>query len=806
MMNRYICMHGHFYQPPRENPWLEEIEMQDSAAPYHDWNERIAAECYEPNAASRILDREKKIIGIVNNYSRMSFDFGPSLMSWIKKKKPEVYEAIVEADRISAENFGGHGSAIAQVYNHMIMPLADRRDKLTQVKWGMRDFRSHFGRLPEGMWLPETAVDTQTLEVLAGEGIRFTILSPHQAGRIRRIGEKDWIDVRGGKINPRMPYLCNLPSGKSINLFFYDGAISHELSFGMLLNDGKTFADRLIGGFTGEDIPQLVHTAIDGETYGHHRRFGDMALAFCLHYVETNRLARLTNHGEYLEKFPPSFEVEILENSSWSCSHGVERWRDNCGCNTGLHPGWNQSWRAPLRAAMDWLRENITPLYERELSLIFKDPWLARDDYIDVILDRSEKNVERYLDAHVAHSLSPEEKIRAMKLLEMQRAVMLMYTSCGWFFDDISGIETIQILRYAARAMQLAEDVGGVKLEPEFLKLLSKAKSNVQELENGAIIYETFVKPVQIDLLDVGVHYAISSLFYDYPRRAEVYCYMAENLKQGKIEAGRLRLITGQARITSRVVLSGSVVSYAVLHLGDHNLSSGVRENMGEEAFLKMESEIRAVFERGDIPGVIRKIDRYFGEKTYTLGDLFRDEQRKVLTEILKPTINEIEDALNQTYENYYPVMKIMNEMNLPLPEAFSVIGQLILNNRIQSLLDEDRVDIEELRRAVEDIKRFSFTVYKRDIGYTAGRKVTLLMEELSKNPDDLELIGSITSILEVIRSLTVELNLWRAQNLYFNLCERYQTISKLGNGEKRAEEWLRGFARLGEQLSVRCT
>lgn len=798
-------MHGHFYQPPRENPWLEEIEMQDSAAPYHDWNERIAAECYEPNAASRILDHEKQIIGIVNNYAKISFDFGPSLISWIKKKKPEVYEAIVEADRISAESFGGHGSALAQVYNHMIMPLADRRDKLTQIKWGIRDFRSHFGRLPEGMWLPETAVDTQTLEVLGEEGIRFTILSPHQAGRIRRLGEKDWIDVRGGKINPRMPYLFNLPSGKSINLFFYDGAISHELSFGRLLSDGKTFADRLIGGFTGEDVPQLVHTAIDGETYGHHRRFGDMALAFCLHYVETNKLARLTNHGEYLERFPPSYEVEILENSSWSCSHGVERWRENCGCNTGLHPGWNQRWRAPLRAAIDWLRKSITPLYERELSLILKDPWIARDDYIDVILDRSEENVNRYLDTHAAHSLSPEEKTKALKLLEMQRAAMLMYTSCGWFFDDISGIETIQILRYAARTIQLAEDAGGLRLEKEFQRLLSKAKSNVPELENGVNVYEKYVKPGQIDLHDVGVHYAISSLFHDYPRKAEIYCYMAENLKQGKIEAGRLKLVTGQVRITSRVVLSGSVSSYAVLHLGDHNISSGVREDIGEKDFLKMESEIREVFERGDIPGVIRKIDRYFGEKTYTLSDLFRDEQRKVLTQILRPTINEIENALNQTYENYYPIMKIMNEMNLPLPEAFSVIGQLILNTRIQSLLEEDRIELEELKRAVEEIKRFSFTIYKRDIGYAATIKITLLMEELSANPDDVELIKTITSILEVVRSLTVELNLWKAQNLYFNLCERYRTISELDKGEKKAEEWLISFAGLGEQLSIRC-
>jgi hypothetical protein len=507
-----------------------------------------------------------------------------------------------------------------------------------------------------------------------------------------------------------------------------------------------------------------------------------------------------------MEKFPPSYEVEILENSSWSCSHGVERWRENCGCNTGLHPGWNQSWRAPLRAAIDWLREIIMPLFERELSMILKDPWLARDDYIDVILDRSEQNIERYFNAHATHSLSPDEKIKALKLLEMQRAAMLMYTSCGWFFDDISGIETIQILRYAARAIQLAEDVGGLELEPEFIRLLSKAKSNVQEFENGGNIYEKFVKPGQIDLLDVGVHYAISSLFYDYPRKAEIYCYVAENMRQGKVEAGRLKLITGQARIRSNVVLSGNVISYAVLHLGDHNLSCGVRENMEEEAFLKMQSEIREVFERGDIPGVIRKIDRHFGEKTYTLGDLFKDEQRKVLTQILKPTINEIEDALNQTYENYYPVMKIMNEMNLPLPEAFSVIGQLILNNRIQSLLEDERIDLEELRRAVEEIKKFSFTIYKRDIGYAAGRRVTLLMEKLSNNPDDLELIRTITSVLESIRSLTVEMNLWRAQNLYFDLCERYRAISRLGNGDKQVEEWLISFARLGEQLSIRCT
>lgn len=805
-MNRYICMHGHFYQPPRENPWLEEIEMQDAAVPYHDWNERIAAECYEPNASSRILDQEKKIIGIVNNYARISFDFGPSLLSWIEKKKPEVYAAIIEADRESAKSFGGHGSAIAQVYNHMIIPLANRRDKLTMVRWGIRDFKHHFARLPEGMWLPETAVDTETLEVIAGEGIRFVILSPYQASRIRRAGEKNWSDAKGGKINTRMSYLCNLPSGNSISVFFYDGPISHDLSFGRLLADGKTFADRLINGFTEEEAPQLVHTAIDGETYGHHRRFGDMALAFCLHYIEKNELARLTDYGEYLEKFPPSFEVEIVENSSWSCAHGVERWRDNCGCSTGMHPGWHQKWRAPLRNALDWLRESIAPMYERELSLLLKDPWAARDDYIGVIPDRSQESVEKYFSAHAVGDLTGDEKTKALKLLEMQRASMLMYTSCGWFFDDISGIETVQIIRYAARAIQLAEDAGGVRLEPEFVRMLSEAKSNVRELEDGAVVYEKYVKPVRIDLLDVGVHYAISSLFYDYPRKAEIYCYTAEIIKQEKIEAGRLKLLTGQAQITSNVVGSGNVVNYAILHLGDYNLNGGVKERMSDEAFSAMEGEIREAFERGDIPEVIRRMDRHFGEETYTLGDLFRDEQRNILTQILQPTKKEIESSLLQTYESYYPIMKIMNEMNVPLPEAFSVTGQLILNTRIQSLLEEDSIDLEDIRRAVQEIKRFSFTVYKRDIGYAAGIKVTSLMEMLSKTPEDVELIQTTASLLEVIRTLAVELNLWRAQNLYFDLCERYRSAVRTKSGDKQSKEWLAHFARLGDQLSVRCT
>jgi alpha-amylase/alpha-mannosidase (GH57 family) len=459
-MNRYICIHGHFYQPPRENPWLEEIELQDSAYPYHDWNERITSECYAPNTASRILDSDNRIIDIVNNYARMSFDIGPTLLSWIKLHHPDVYRAIIEADQLSQERFSGHGSAIAQAYNHIIMPLANSRDKRTQVLWGIRDFEYRFKRKPEGMWLPETAVNLETLDILAEYGIGFTILAPRQAQRVREIGNEEWRDVNGDGINSGMPYLCRLPSGKTINLFFYDGQVAQDIAFGGLLDDGKNFAERLTGVFSDREEPQLVHIATDGESYGHHHRYGDMALACALHYIESGNLADLTNYAEYLEKYPPTHEVEIRENSSWSCAHGVERWRRDCGCNTQANPGWNQGWRAPLREAMDWLRDNLIPIYEGEMASYVQDPWQARDDYIKVILNRSARNevildgsvqsVEAFHSRHVIRELSEEEKVKVLKLLEMQRCAMLMYTSCGWFFDEISGIETVQVMRYAS--------------------------------------------------------------------------------------------------------------------------------------------------------------------------------------------------------------------------------------------------------------------------------------------------------------------------------------------------------------------
>jgi alpha-amylase/alpha-mannosidase (GH57 family) len=401
MMERFLCIHGHFYQPPRENPWLESVEIQDTAYPYHDWNERITAECYATNAASRILDGNGRIEDIVSNFSKISFNIGPTLFSWLEKNAPDIYESILEADRLSQEWRSGHGAAIAQPYNHMIMPLANMRDKNTQTLWGIRDFERRFERLPEGMWLPETAVDVETLEVLSSQGIKFAILAPHQAKRIRLIGEKDWTDVSESRVDPSRAYSCPLPSGRKIALFFYDAPISHAVAFEGILKSGEAFAKRLIEGFSEErEDPQIVHIATDGESYGHHHKFGDMALAYALNYVERKDLARISNYGEYLELHPPQYEAEIFENTSWSCIHGVERWRADCGCSPGTHRHWNQGWRNPLREALDWLRDELSKSYEQKASEYLKDPWSARDDYIDVILDRSEENIESFLSRY----------------------------------------------------------------------------------------------------------------------------------------------------------------------------------------------------------------------------------------------------------------------------------------------------------------------------------------------------------------------------------------------------------------------
>jgi alpha-amylase/alpha-mannosidase (GH57 family) len=805
-MKRHVCIHAHFYQPPRENPWLEEIEIQDSAYPYHDWNERIAAECYGPNGASRILDPARRVIDIVNNYTKISFNFGPTLLSWLERHAPETYAAVLDADRLSRERFSGHGSAIAQVYNHVIMPLANDRDRQTQVFWGVRDFEHRFGRSPEGMWLAETAADVATLEELARHSIRFTVLAPNQARRVRPLAGGDWQDVSDSRVDPRVPYLCKLPSGRSICLFFYEGPIARGIAFAGLLTDGTAFAERLEAAFSPEpEEPELVHIATDGESYGHHHHSGDMALAYCLYRLESEELAEITVYGEFLDRYPPVQEVEIWEQSSWSCVHGVERWRSNCGCNSGGRPDWNQEWRAPLREALDWLRDELAPLYERELSGLLEDPWAARDDYIDVILDRSPQRVEAFLSRRVKQPLAEPDKVRALQLLEMQRHALLMYTSCGWFFDEVSGIETVQIIQYAARALQLARDVTGLDLEPAFVERLGRAKSNLPDVVDGAHAYERYVKPAAIDLLRVGAHYAVSSIFEDHEETTRVFAYTARCQAHDKQVSGWRSLSTGRVRLRSDVTWEEGEVTYAVLHLGDHNVNGGVRSFLGDEAFADMQREVTEAFSLGDVPQVIRLMDRHFGMDNYNLWHLFRDEQRKALEQLQRNALQEVDAALQGVYENNHSLMVFLRSLGVPLRKEFRVVAEHNLAVELSELLRDPEMEASRLAAAIHRAREFAIDLPPETAQVAARPWVEAQVDALLEVPEDVQRMARFSDVLGVLQEAGLEPELWRAQNGYFRLGRQLLAPMRRrgAGGDLSAVAWMEAFSRLGAHLRV---
>ena len=794
-MSRFVCIHGHFYQPPRENPWLDEVEVQDSAYPYHDWNEKVTTECYARNAAARILDEDRQILDIVNNYSKISFNFGPTLLSWMQEKDPEIYAAILEADRLSQQYYSGHGSAIAQIYNHMIMPLANKNDKRTQIVWGIKDFESRFKRKPEGMWLAETAVDLETLDLLAEQGIKFTVLAPHQAKR----------HMSEAKIDTRVPYLCHLPSGRQISIFFYDGPIAMGVAFEGLLNNGEQFARRLADEFSHHNLhPQIVNVATDGETYGHHHKFGDMALAYCLHYIESNSLAQLTVYGEFLEKFPPTQEVGIVENSSWSCIHGIERWRSDCGCSNGNQLGWNQKWRAPLRQSLDWLRDQLAPLFEFQMAAFTNDPWGARDKYIEVMLDRSEENMGRFLQNIAGRVLKEEEKIKILKLLEIQTNAMLMYTSCGWFFNEVSGIETVQILKYAARAIQLAKDVAAIDLEEGFIFRLASVISNVPEFKDGAQIYRTMVKPSVVDLLRVGAHYAMTSLFEQYAPQANMYSYTVKSEQYDLKEAGRLRLAVGRAMVRSKDTWEQATISFAVLHLGDHNFIGGV-DYLSADEFAKMRTLMTNAFLESDIPSVIGIIKDYFKYHNYSLWHLFKEEQQKILNQVLSSTMDDIETSFRQIYDHHYPLMQIKNEISLPLPRMLMTVVEFVLNRDITAVLEAEDVDIKRFKQLVEEMRRWSFKRDQANFAFLASQRISSLMKRLSDYPDNIQLMEKIIAVLELLGQLHLDLDFWRAQNIYFAMGQKIypDIISQVGTDELAAR-WVRLFEQLGEILSIK--
>ena len=798
--NRYLCIHGHFYQPPRENPWLEAIELQDSAAPYHDWNERITAECYAPNSAARILDAEGRIAKIVNNYSSISFNFGPTLLSWMKDKVPETYQGILEADRVSAQRFSGHGSALAQCYNHMIMPLANARDKLTQVIWGIEDFRFRFGRDPEGMWLPETAVDLETLDLMAQHGIQFTILAPSQAKSV------DGVDVTGQRVDPARAYQQKLPSGRSINLFFYDGPVSQAVAFERLLNDGQRFARRLLDALSDQrEGPQLAHIATDGETYGHHHPFGDMALAYALGHIESSGLAKVTNYGEFLEKHPAEHDAEVLENTAWSCVHGVGRWNTNCGCNSGGHGEWNQEWRGPLRAALDWLRDEIAPYYEKMARRFFKDPWAARNNYIHVILDRSPESRERFAAANFRRkTMKADDRVNVWKLLEMQRHAMLMYTSCGWFFDELTGIETVQVIQYAGRVLQLAEELFGNHFERHFLEKLALAKSNILEHRDGAAVYEKFVKPASVDLLKLGAHYAMSSLFETYPENTRIYAYSVENKDYRLKRSGKMRLAFGKARFTSEITQDSDHLMFGVLHFGDHNLHGGVAPYRSEEAYRDLSKSTLDAFSRSDLAATIHCLDQGFAGHTYSLKNLFRDEQRRVLTEVLEPTVEHSFSVAREMYEDQTQLLHFMSDCGIPIPRELKAAAEVALNGLLRQALAAGELDQTAIQGLLEEMRIAGIPLDQQGLEIVLRRNLEKGADRFFEDPTNLPGLTKFRENLVAAGSVPFPLVLWSVQNRCYEVLQKiYPQLREHAAHDKAAALWVAEFRELAGLLSL---
>lgn len=800
---KYICIHGHFYQPPRENAWLEVIELQESAAPFHDWNERINFECYATNAVARILDSNQKIVRILNNYSRISFNIGPTLMSWMENEDADTYKLIQEADKKSQKRFRGHGSAVAQAHSHLILPLANQNDKVTQVVWGIRDFEYRFGRKPEGMWLAETAANTESLEVLAAHGIKYTILAPRQAKAFRRINSHDWINVVNENIDTRRPYLCRLPSGNTIALFFYNGNVSQAVAFEGLLNSGKAFVNRIMGAFDhNSDEPQLVHLATDGESYGHHHRLGEMALADCLHRIENETDAKITNYGEYLELFPPQYEAQIHENSSWSCVHGVERWRSNCGCNAGGGYGrWHQEWRGPLRYALNWLRDQLIPVFEEQAGQYVKDPWAVRNDYISVLLDRSEENIDAFIEQHAKRELSETERVHLLRLLEMQRNTILMYTSCGWFFDEISGIETGQILQYACRAVHYAKQVADLDLEDEFIFRLSQAPSNLSQYENGGGVYEKNVKPAHVDLTRVGMHYAASSLFEEYPDRLEFFNYIATSEFFDRLESGVQMLAFGRTIVRSKITHSEKHFSFAVLYLGQLNIIGNISLDMEASVFDEMYQKTKAAFQSMDLATVINAFQQYFGPDKFTIGQLFKEEKQRIINIIMARRLETVESSLRKIYTDNYALMSGLLATGVTIPEVFKDAVQYVLNSDLKKFFLGDSLKINELKSILDKVQKWGVSVTDENaFKLAASERIYSEIKTAAHVGIPLSRVQGLNEILSILNTMKIRPNVWKSQTLYFNLLKEYE----LGERSYLSSEWEKEFLRLGNLLDVK--
>jgi alpha-amylase/alpha-mannosidase (GH57 family) len=776
-MTTALVIHGHFYQPPRENPWAELVEREAGAAPFHDWNERIHAECYRPNAFARVGDTHGRVERVVNNYARLSFNFGPTLLNWLERHQHETYARVIEADRESALRHNGHGNAIAQGYNHSILPLCNERDRRTQIRWGLADFRRRFRRGAESLWLPETACDDATLAALVEEGLRYVILSPHQAEAVRPLGDSGWQDVSDGRVDTTVPYkyLHRDGSGRSINVFFYNGHVARGIAFEGLLASSHGLLAACARAARGG--AQIVNVATDGESYGHHFRFGDRCIAYALG-AEAERFGlRVTNYGEFLDEHEPGHEVLVKpgpngEGTAWSCAHGLGRWTRDCGCNASAPGGWNQRWRTPLRAAFDLLRDDLAPKFEEAGGELLRDPWAARDEYVELLGPGGPARREEFLERHAGRRLSDEEKVRALTLLEAQRASMTMYTSCGWFFNDISGIETVQTLRYAGRVVETMEALGLAPPTAAFLEILSDAKSNLLERPTGADIYLRTVAQSRVTPQRVAAHVAICNLLE--PEVQEPQCesggYTYRKLDFRKQRHGRVTLETVRLALEEEATGRQHEFALAAMHFGEIDYYCALRpyssQREYEEAVVRLWSHLRAA----SLPVLLRVAQSEFGPEEFGLEALLPQGQGHLSRTVFGKLVARFMEGYEHLYEENRRVIERLQEIGFHPPRELRLAAELTVGLRLEREIRGQRSGAGDYGAAVEiarDAARYGYRIDRTSVTRVFEETVTEAARLVVTRPDA-ENTRSARALIELGRDLGLEANLERGQEIIY--------------------------------------
>lgn len=758
-----VIIHGHFYQPPREDPWAGVIDHQDSARPWHDWNERINAECYAANTDARTLDRDGRITGIVNNYEHISFNFGPTLLSWLERHDPRTYQAILAADKASAARNGGHGNAIAQVYNHMILPLANERDKITQIRWGLADFASRFGRQAEGIWLAETAINQDTVEALIREGVRFVILSPTQAQEIRFPGG-DWVDVSNNSIDTSVPWEIHTRRG-SLAVFFYDLEVSKAVGFEHLLTNAGHFADRLLAAWSENRLGKMVNIATDGESYGHHEPFANMCLAAMIRENAARPRFRLSNYGEYLAACPPRGEVRLKEGNNglgtaWSCSHGVGRWMEDCGCGGG--GGWHQRWRGPLRAAFDLLRDKLWDVSQTAVEGLLDDFEAARNDYIQVLRAEELETVglaeegsarasfEALLAGHALRQLNETEKTGLRAIFEAQRNALYMYTSCGWFFAEISGLEGVQCMRYAARAMDLAAAWLPGDIEEQVLTILEKAPSNIPHFGNGRRVWTELVRKHVLDNEKVVNQFVLRHLFAAGPAQGRMLHY---DLKLSQVEETRgadgAFQFSGAAHLEDGVSWLGSDWFWFVRFMPPAGITFWTRSSTDP----RLGGWLREVFRTTPPEELFRRMKEWI-PRTLGLEELKFEARGQLVEALFRERIEALKqpDAAGRLDE-ILEMVAIFGSYGIVLPEDVRPAIEMLCNSIIRREFErlaagDERCDFAVVARIFESARHTGLGINRAAVADIYTKQLIIRYEAFAANPLDEEVWSMLTALL----------------------------------------------------------